>query len=118
MAEMKKNDLNPDFSVDLKKDKKLLSFAEKVYKNPRLLAKADIAELSPDNPALASKILLSAYTRSLMEEARMISNAKKDEILKDLLMQYKDVVDEFLAKNKTIANHMSQKLQQSQKGGA
>lgn len=109
MAEEKNEGLNPDFLVDIKKDKKLLKFAEKVFINPRLLAKADITELSPDNPALASKVLLSAYTRALKDEAQMIAGAKKDEILKELLVQYKSVVDEFLEKNKILANSQSQK---------
>ena len=109
MAEEKNEGLNPDFLVDIKKDKKLLKFAEKVFINPRLLAKADITELSPNNPALASKVLLSAYTRALKDEAQMIAGAKKDEILKELLVQYKSVVDEFLEKNKILANSQSQK---------
>ena len=109
MTELKHDGLNPDFLVDLKKDKKLLKFAEKVYENPRLLAKADITELSPDNPALASKVLLSAYTRSLKEEARMIASAKKEEVLKELLSHYEGVVAEFLEKNKILASSQSQK---------
>ena len=111
MAETKKDELNLDFLVDLKKDKKLLKFAEKVFENPRLLAKADIKELSPENPALASKVLLTAYTKALKDEAKMISEAKKGEILKELLSQYKTVVAEFLEKNKMLA------CAQSQKGG-
>ena len=109
MAEIKNDGLNPDFLVDLKKDKKLLKYAEKVFINPRLLAKADISELSPDNPALASKVLLSAYTRALKDEAQMIADAKKEDVLKELLTQYESVVAEFLEKNKMLANSQSQK---------
>ena len=109
MTELKNDSFNPDFLVDLKEDKKLLKFAEKVFENPRLLAKANITELSPQNPALASKVLLSAYTRALKEEAKMIADAKKDDVLKELLTQYESVVAEFLEKNKMLASSQSQK---------
>ena len=108
MVETKKDEFKPDFLVDIK-NKKLLEFAEKVFKNPRLLAKADIMELSPDNPALASKVLLSAYTEALKNEAQKISDAKKGDILNELLTQYKGVVAEFLEKNKMLSNSQSQK---------
>ena len=100
---------NQDFMLDPKKDKKLFAFAEKVFKNPELLATADIMELSPNNPALASKILLASYTRALIEETRKHPEKNNSELLENLKSQYAHVVDEFLSKNKELASSQIQK---------
>lgn len=114
MAEKETPSINPDFVVDVKKDAKLLKFAEQVFKTPGLLSQANIAELSPENPALASKVLLSAYTRALLKEARTLDPKKEKEVFSTLYANYANVVQEFLDKNKQILNELSSK---NQKGG-
>ena len=106
--------INPDFIVDAKKDAKLLKFAEKVFKTPTLLSQANVAELSPENPALASKILLSAYTRALLSEARNIDSKKEKEVFETLYSEYSYVIAKFLENNKQLAADLSNK---QEKGG-
>ena len=114
MAEKEIPSINPDFLVDAKKDAKLLKYAEKVFNTPGLLSQANIAELSPENPALASKVLLSAYTRALLAEARTIDSKKEKEVFATLYSNYSNVVQEFLEKNRNLLNELSSK---NQKGG-
>ena len=106
--------INTDFLVDAEKDAKLLKFAEKVFKSPGLLSQANIAELSPNNPALASKILLSAYTRSLLAEARKVDGKNEKDVFETLYANYSDIVEEFLRKNQDLLNELSSK---QEKGG-
>jgi hypothetical protein len=114
MAEKETTSINADFIVDAKKDAELLKYAEQVFKTPGLLSQANIAELSPENPALASKVLLSAYTRALLAEARTIDPKKEKEVFSTLYSNYANVVQEFLDKNKQLLNELSSK---KQKGG-
>ena len=110
----KNTSINTDFIVDAKKDAKLLKFAEKVFKSPGLLSQANIAELSPESPALASKVLLSAYTRALLAEARKVDSNKEKQVFETLYAEYSNVVQEFLEKNKELLNELSSK---KEKGG-
>ena len=114
MAEKNTVTLNTNFMVDAKKDAKLLKFAEKVFKNPNLLSEANIAELSPDNPALASKVLLSAYSRALLSEARKIDHKKEQEVFENLYWEYSNIVEAFLDKNRRLFNELSSR---QEKGG-
>ena len=114
MAKKEIPSINTDFIVDAKKDAKLLKYAEKVFKTPGLLSQANIADLSPENPALASKVLLSAYTRALLVEARTIDPKNEKEVYASLYANYATVVQEFLEKNKEVLNELSSS---QEKGG-
>ena len=107
MAEKSQTTLNQDFIVDAQKHKKLLEYAQKVFENPQLLADADIYSLSPDNPALASKVLLSAYTRALKEEARKLDTPDKSSILEELHQKYEQLVNEFREKNRSLLDSLT-----------
>ena len=113
MAE-EKTTFNPDFLVDPKKHKKLLSFAREIFSDPSKISKADIAELSPENPALASKVLLSAYTRALKEEARKLNTPNKEDVLETISTEYALFLENFLEKNKSVLKTLNST---TQKGG-
>ncbi len=102
MAEEKKTGLNQDFLLDPKKHKELLKVAQEVFNDPSKISHVEIAELSPENPALASKVLLSAYTRALKEEARKVSGDNKESLLDEINSKYSAFIDEFLEKNKAL----------------
>ena len=114
MSENNTVEFNANFVVDAKKDAILLKFAEKVYKNPNLLSEANIVELSPDNPALASKVLLSAYSRALLAEAKQIDSKNEKNVFDNLYWEYSNVVEAFLEKNRTLFNELSSR---QEKGG-
>lgn len=109
----------PTFLVNPKS--KALSMLEKeIFANPEKLFEADILKLSPNDPALASKVLISAYISHY--------SSKKQEILKkfnigenDSCPEYDVIIQEctngisrFLAQNeKLLSSHLSDK---SEKG--
>lgn len=106
MAENMNPSFNQDFFVDPKKHKDLLKKAREIFEDPSKIASADIAESSPENPALASKLFLSAYTRALKEEARKVDEKQQPTVLEELNAKYSVFVTEYRKKNERILNSL------------
>lgn len=115
MAEEMKPAFNPDFMVDPKKHKALLKSAQEIYENPSKIASIDICEVSPDNPALASKLFLAAYTRALKEEARK-AGENNGSVLEEINEKYSAFVSEYLLKNQNALDRLS-KSKTNKNGG-
>ena len=115
MAEEMKTAFNPDFMVDPKKHKALLKLAQEIFENPSKIASIDICEVAPDNPALASKLFLAAYTRALKEEARK-AGEKDESILEEINAKYSAFVSEYLLKNQNALDKLS-KSKANKNGG-
>ena len=111
MAEEKNVNFNPNYMLDPKKHKKLLAEAQAVFNDPSSISKKDILKISPENPALASKVLLSAYTRALHKEAVSFDSPDKETILQEIHDKYKVFLDEFISKNRELASSLSSNKQ-------
>lgn len=107
MAEEKSVNFNPNYMLDPKKHKKLLAEAQDVFNDPSSISEKNILEISPENPALASKVLLSAYTRALHKEAVSFDSPDKETILQEIHDKYKVFLDEFKSKNRELASSPS-----------
>lgn len=106
---------NQDFMVDPKKHKTLLELSQEIFENPSKFASIDICEVAPENPALASKLFLAAYTRALKEEARKA--VKNDEsVLEDINARYSEFVSAYLVKNQNALDRLA-KSKANKNGG-
>ena len=110
----------PEF-LSSPRSEELSLFEKDVFENPEKLFEADLLKLSPEDPAFASKVLISAYishyNAKTEELAQKLNLGKNDPCaeLNTIIQECTAGVAKFLSQNKALLS--SQSSNDSSKGG-